>query len=165
MTAESNFRFHCYRTPYQEAADMQADARELAALLVSRGATGRELEMDAAWFEHDMAKVIVGEGPEPRIVTSRRWDTHAKYDLVLDDPEANLTSLEFWNRAGRYAIPYYFTVEEREELGLSLMGVRAITVDFSAAALEEFVQLQAGVDDAEPVIEPEADQDHGPDLG
>jgi hypothetical protein len=156
---------------YLEAADLRADARELGALLVRRGAKGRELEIEEAWFGTDMAKVIAGEGPSPRIVTSRRWDTRVKFDLVLDDPDANLTALEQWNRAGRYAIPYYFTWEEKEALGLSLIAVSEPEFGFSATASEkQLADLEEGVEEnagQEPELEAasEPGRDDGPELG
>jgi hypothetical protein len=104
-------------TSYQEGAELRADARSIAALLAERG----EHDLVGARDEmrYDMAQVIIGQGPEPRIVSGRNWETHQRQDQVLDDPEFNAIRMAEWSEAAKYAMPFYLTYEKRAEMGLS----------------------------------------------
>ena len=97
--------------------------------------------------------------------------TRVRYDLVLDDPDANLTALEQWNRAGQYEIPFYITWEEKEALGMSLLTICEPEFDLSSTAAEEHLaDLAEGVDEnmgQEPEFEAasERGRDDEPDMG
>jgi hypothetical protein len=100
---------------YVEAGELRPRARDIDATLSARGEHTFDEAADAV--RQDMAQVILGEAPEPRIVSSRHWETRQKIDLVLNDPDANLTRLAEWSHAVRHAMAYWLTDAQRDECG------------------------------------------------
>jgi hypothetical protein len=99
---------------YADAAKTRAAAREIAALLFARGDLVRQHDADAVKL--DMARVIVGEGPQPQTLAgqpSEPWE----------DPATNLTILEEYSHAAHYAMSYYLATEIRAQLGLNTQHV------------------------------------------
>src|SRR5690242_10873930 len=81
---------------------MRAEARAIGALLAERGDERRAEEAEAVKL--DMARVVVGEGPEPWMVDTRGEDGVRRWGVV-DDANVNMTRLEEWSHAARYALP------------------------------------------------------------
>jgi hypothetical protein len=84
------------------AGEMRAEARVIGALLAERGDERRAEEAEAVKL--DMARVVVGEGPEPWMVDTRGEDGVRRWGVV-DDANVNMTRLEEWSHAARYALP------------------------------------------------------------
>jgi hypothetical protein len=101
---------------YGEAGELRATARDLGATLSARGEHTFDEDGDA--LRQDMAQAVLGEAPEPRIISSRHWETHQKIDLVLNDPDANLTRLAEWSHAARHAMAYFLTDAQRDEFAV-----------------------------------------------
>ena len=99
---------------YADAAKTRAAAREIAALLFARGDLFREQDADAVKL--DMARVIVGEGPRPKILAGQPSE-------LWEDPSTNLTILEEYSHAAHYAMSYYLATGIRAQLGLNSQHV------------------------------------------
>ena len=88
---------------------MRAEARAIGAVLAERG--DGSMEDDGERVRLDMARVVRGQGPD--IV---------EHQGVVDDADANLTRLEEWGHAARYALSHYLPDEFRAELGMRMCG-------------------------------------------
>jgi hypothetical protein len=106
---------------YTDAAKTRAAAREIAALLFARGDLFRQQDADAVKL--DMARVIVGEGPQPQILAGQPSEPGALIKPVWEDPATNLTILEQYSHAAHYAMSYYLATEIRAQLGLNTQHV------------------------------------------
>jgi len=117
------------------AGEMRAEARAIGAVLAAR--RDEAMEEHREDLQHDMARVVMGEGAEPWMVTLtpepglKRWG-------VIPHPDTNLTILENWNYAARYALPHYLTPEERQELGVHVVDVVQRGDGFSVEVYEPF---------------------------
>jgi hypothetical protein len=153
---------------YVDAGDMRADVRDIEGTLAARG--DPSFDDSAQEVRLDMARVVVGEGPEPRTVSGRNPQTHEKMDSVLDDPDANLTRLAEWSHAARHALHHSLTVETKRSLGISTLRVAGRTTP--STDIDVFVADWAAVDRTDVMVHPpepdtalESDREHGPDMG
>jgi len=87
---------------YTSAAERRADATEIGVLLATRGVEAGEGDLFDMMRTFD--RVLSGEGPERRIVTTRGPDG-ANIDAILEDEESDRMGLALWERAARYIEP------------------------------------------------------------
>ena len=119
----------------------------------------------------DIARVVVGEGPEPWMVETRGDPDRVKRWGVIDDPEWNLTRLEEWRHAARYALPHYLPPDLRAELGVPVRQVsREVLVgvpepgDELAYEIADWPEAEAEPEEElEPTPEPAREPERGPE--
>ncbi len=95
-----------------DAGAMRAEARVIGAALAGRG--DASMEDDAERLRLDMARVVRGEGPD----IEKHWNAAV-------NGYAELTRLEEWSHAARYALVHYLPDDFRAELGMRVVRLRA----------------------------------------
>jgi hypothetical protein len=94
---------------YRDAGELHAKAQGIGVLLADRGDT--VMQADANSVLEDLGRIVRGDGPQPRIVTTRDEDG-AKRDGVLLDEDSEQTIKALWEQAKIYAEPHALNQNE-----------------------------------------------------